>query len=70
MSTHSHAKAQYGTRLHCSRCDSHGYATWEANDDGAGLSSLGTMIRITQGFYLRGTDKQGGIEIACLKCNP
>jgi hypothetical protein len=67
MSSPSQAAEQYGTRLHCSHCDTHGYATWEVNDQSAG--AIGTIIRITPGFFVRGSDQQGGIEIACLKCN-
>lgn len=71
MSSPAKSREQAGTRLHCTHCDTHGYATWEANgqdaDSGTGIS--GTMIRITPGFFVRGTDQQGAIEIACLKCS-
>ncbi len=69
MSSTSYSREQYGTRLHCARCNSHGYATWETSEKDAQANALGTIVRITPGFFIRGTDKQGAIEIVCLKCN-
>ena len=66
----SHAtplQEQLGTRLQCPHCKTAGYATWDAAED-MGPDGSGTMIRVTSGFFVRGTDKQGNLEIACLKC--
>lgn len=55
--------APTATTLHCPACGSEGRASWEDSEEGAG-----TLVRISGGFFVRGSDERGQLEIACLKC--
>jgi len=55
--------APSATTLVCPNCGAEGRAAWETADEAGG-----TLVRISSGFFVRGSDGEGHLEIACLKC--
>ena len=55
--------APSATTLVCPKCGAEGRASWEDGGDAGG-----TLVRISAGFFVRGSDDDGQLEIACLRC--
>lgn len=61
-------EGQIRTRLRCSKCGADGLATWDVGAQIDPRRPLGGLARVSGGFFVRGADETGQIEIACIKC--